>query len=108
MDIKIVNRIVEFVMRTIDWELLIEDSDCFLAGISIVLDRDINTVVNDAGIAAVVQCNGNNNVQSALDAGEIHIGIMLVDSENLTTETIRATAKIDIGVVTVTFEENWL
>jgi len=102
MDTKVVKSIIEFVLKHVDW-----DSENLMPGVTELLYEKINVVIVDEDVVAVVQCNEGINTDDTMSNGELHVNVLLVDASDLTTDLIRANAKIYLGVVTVDFEERW-
>lgn len=102
MDTKVVKSIIEFVLKHVDWS-----SENLMPGVTELLYEKINVVIVDEDVVAVVQCNDRINTENTLAAGELHVNVLLVDAGDLTTDLIKVNARIDLGVVTVDFEESW-
>ena len=102
MNTGIVKDIIEFTLQNVDFT----DENCMNC-IKDLLGGKINTVIYDVGVVAVVQCNDQNNTEEMASNGELIVDVLLIDTADLTTDKIRAHAVTDLGVVTVSFEEQW-
>jgi hypothetical protein len=98
---KIVKDIIEFTLQNVDWQ-----SEVCLDCIEDLLTEKINVVICSTNTMAV-QCNDQNNTEGMASNGELSVNILLVDTTDLTTDHLMAHAISDLGVVTVSFEDQW-
>jgi hypothetical protein len=104
---KIVKDIIEFALQCMDWDCMDSDPKICLKCVEDLLTEKINIVICDTGVLAVIQCNDRNNNEEMAGNGELVIGVLLVDTNDLTTDHLTANARIESGIVTVSFEVNW-
>ena len=107
MENKIVKDIIEFSLQHMDWDCVDSDPKVCLACVEDLLTEKINTVICDTGMLAVVQCNDRNNNEEMAGNGEMVIGVLLVDTNDLTTDRLTVNARIESGTVTVSFKVDW-
>lgn len=97
---QIAKDIILLTLQSADWQ-----SDTVMSDVTNSMIEKLNTVLNDMGTVAVIQCNELNN--NELMDGLLNVSVMLVSMNDLSTDTIYAHARYGIDSVDVTIDGDW-